>query len=1315
LKETIVKWKKVVPWILTAAIVAIVGLAVTALLVVKRSSSFRQDLLTKVEQSIYQSTGARVTVRDFNLGIFPLHIDLYGVVVHGSEAQSSQPLLQCQEVSAGIKLDSLLGRKWSLRDVEIDHPIAYLFVNQAGESNMPRPENNGRGATKPMDMNIRELLLRDGEIYYNDKKVPLDAELHKLQLNAGFDNILRRYHGVLSYADGRVRYGHYAPVSHNLDLTFVATPARFTVESLAMVAGKSRVVVTGSVEDYNNPAVQATYDAQLATSDVAPMLRNVSKAAGMLHMTGQVHYRRDAGRSQWESISLNGNLTSSALAVTTPGLRAEVREVGANYKLAGGNAEIENIHAQVLGGRFSGRLSIHDLAKTAKAKLQARLTGVSLEQLQAAVRQPSPLQDAHLSGSINADTQATWNRALQELVAHGNVTLQGALGQNSSTPLGVAVHADYASKSQRIALHQSYIRTPQTSITVEGQVSQASQLQVSLRSGDLHELELLAESLMPPSSGQPVQRLDLYGTGLFKGSVTGSAKAPQVKGEVEAHNLRAKRTSWRVLRTNIDVSPSLLSFSNGDLEAATQGSIHFNVQAKVNHWAYTSSSPIHVEISASQISVADLQQLAGQSYPVSGALTLNASIHGSWLNPVGHGNVSVLNAKVFNETIQSLALKFQGNGEAVSARMVARLRAGDANAEITLHPKTRQYEAQLQVNNIRLERLQVVKERKLPIAGGLKLDASGKGTLDSPELTATVKVPDLQIDKQTVSGLTLGASVHNQLATIELDSEVGQTSVKGRGTVGIKAPYAADIHLDTGRLSLRPFLALYAPAIPHDFEGQTELHASIRGPLVDEAHVEAHLDVPVFIASYQQLQLSAAKPVQLDYQNGIAMLAPTSIQGTGTDIRLQARIPVNNVAASTFLVQGTVDLRVAQLLQPGLQSNGQIQFDLDSRKYAGSNLNGQVRIVNGGIHAADMPVGLDNVNGTLTITKTRLEVSNFQAQVGGGAVTLKGGIAYSPTVRFDLASTASNVRVRYPEGLRAILDSNLVFIGTRQSPTLSGQVKVQRVSFTPDFDLARFISQFGEGEASAPQTRFEQDVRLNIGVQSTSQMELESSKVSLRGTTDLRIVGTVAQPVVLGRANLNGGDLFFAGNRYVVQSGVVEFLNPSRTEPVVNLQVQTKIDQYEIALNIQGPIAHLRTSYTSDPALPPVDIINLLAFGKTTEAAGANPTGTGSLGAQSVLAQGISNAVSGRVEKLAGLSHVAIDPALGGNSQNPGPRIAIQQRVTGNLFVTFATGVTSTQNQGFEVQYRFNPRWSVSGVRDQNGGVGMDARYHKRF
>jgi translocation and assembly module TamB len=151
-------------------------------------------------------------------------------------------------------------------------------------------------------------------------------------------------------------------------------------------------------------------------------------------------------------------------------------------------------------------------------------------------------------------------------------------------------------------------------------------------------------------------------------------------------------------------------------------------------------------------------------------------------------------------------------------------------------------------------------------------------------------------------------------------------------------------------------------------------------------------------------------------------------------------------------------------------------------------------------------------------------------------------------------------------------------------------------------------------------------------------------------------------------------------------------------------------------MRFQGPLDRLRTNYTSDPALPPADIINLLAFGKTQEASAAAPAQSTTLGAESVIASQVTSQVTNRLEKVAGISQLSVDPVLAASgNQSPGARVTIQQRVTSKLFVTFATDVTSTSNQQVQLEYHINRKWSVSGVRDQNGGFGLDGRYHKDF
>src|SRR4030081_3488389 len=107
--------------------------------------------------------------------------------------------------------------------------------------------------------------------------------------------------------------------------------------------------------------------------------------------------------------------------------------------------------------------------------------------------------------------------------------------------------------------------------------------------------------------------------------------------------------------------------------------------------------------------------------------------------------------------------------------------------------------------------------------------------------------------------------------------------------------------------------------------------------------------------------------------------------------------------------------------------------------------------------------------------------------------------------------------------------------------------------------------------------------------------------------------------------------------RFLIESGSIAFVNLTKTEPVLNLYVKTVVEQYNITINFSGRLDRLKTNYTSDPSLPALDIINLLAFRKPTAEKASNASTPASLGAQSVLAQGVASQVAKGVQNLTGI------------------------------------------------------------------------------
>jgi translocation and assembly module TamB len=504
-------------------------------------------------------------------------------------------------------------------------------------------------------------------------------------------------------------------------------------------------------------------------------------------------------------------------------------------------------------------------------------------------------------------------------------------------------------------------------------------------------------------------------------------------------------------------------------------------------------------------------------------------------------------------------------------------------------------------------------------------------------------------------------------------------------------------------------MATYAGGAPQGFTGQTEFHATLKGPLKDKSQVEAHLSIPVLQASYRSLQIGIVSPVHADYANSVLTLQPAEIRGTGTSLRIQGQVPIGGTASPTLAAQGTVDVRILRIVAPDVQSSGVIALDIRaSGTAANPDVEGQVQLKDIALATADAPVGVEKLNGTLDITKDHLNISKMNGQVGGGQVSVGGSISYRPSLQFNVALQGKSVRLRYPEGLRSLLDANLAFTGNMQASTLNGRVLIDSLSFTPDFDLSKFGDQFSTG-TTVSQPGFADTVKLAIGVQSKESLNATSSQVSIAGSVALQVGGTADNPVITGRTNLTSGELFYRNVRYQLQRGVITFDDPNVTNPVLNVSATTTVEQYNLTLSMRGPLDKLTTSYVSDPSLATADIINLIARGKTTQESAAQSQST-----DSMIASQAASQVSSSVQKLVGISSLEIDPTVGGGSQTSA-RVAVQQRVTKNLLVTFSTDVSQPGSEIVQGEYQINKRWSISVARDQLGGVSADGRYHTRF
>jgi translocation and assembly module TamB len=1317
----------------------LVGAVVLALLV--NSSRGHAYLINALQNKAAESLGVAVRLQNFNLNLTTLSVDLYGLTIDGAGPHSNPPLLQVKHAEAGVRVVSVFGRDWYFDSIRLDKPVAQIFVDKNGVSNLPTFKSSNSNNTTVFDLGIRHAVLANGAVFYNNQPRAIALDLHDVQFDAKFDKALQKYSGTLAYSDGQLNYSGTQAPPHALSVQFDATSNTFHLFSAKIQSGNTNLVLNATIDHYVAPVVQAQYNAVVDGEQLAGILHTPSIPSGLVSVSGSAQYQSMAGRTALESLAVNGDLASRNLISKLPSLRAEISNITAHYSLANGDATLHDFRASLLGGAVTAQGTMKNIGGDSRSKFDATLHGISLASAKRMMGSAASTGPVAIAGTLDATATATWGKTFDDLIAHTDATIHAGVdsGQRSKltavqvaspsptprapspagpVPVEGALHATYTGKTQQLALDHSYFRTPQTNLDLNGTISKSSSLAVQLRANDLREVESIADLFRTSAPGQPMQPLGLAGTASFTGVVRGTTSAPHVTGQLTAQNLELQGSSWKLVRTNIDASPSSLSLQHAELDPASQGRLTFNASAELRKWSFSKSSPVQLQLNASQLDVSELAKLAGQQIPATGTLAADIKMHGSVLNPEGTGTLTLTNAAAYGEPISSAKVTFNGNGDQAHANLSITAPAGAIEAKLTSSLNNRTYSAELTSSGIHLDKLQSFKASNINPTGIVSIKAKGQGSFDNPQLEAMIQIPSLVVQQQAISDIHLQANLANHQATAQLTSSAVNTAIKANAKVALTGDYLADATLDTQGIPLAPLLAVYAPDQAANITGQTELHATLHGPLKNKRQLEAHVTIPVLKLAYgDTVQLAATAPIHIDYKDETINVQRSSIRGTDTDLQFQGTIPTAGNAPMSLLLLGSVDLHLAQLFNPDLRTSGQLKFNVNSYGAAhGPDIAGTVDVVDAALATPDLPVGLQHCNGTLSLTKDRINITQLKGNMGGGTLVAQGGVALRPSIQFDMGVVARDVRMLYPQGMRESINANIRLTGSPQAALLGGNVNLADLSFTPAFDLSNFIDQLTGGVEAPPSQGFTQNVALNLAVQSSNNVNLVSRTLSVGGSANLQVRGTVAEPIILGRANLTGGDIILNGNRFVLTGGTIQFVNPSVTQPVANLTLTTSIQQYNISLRFEGPVDQLRTQYSSDPALPSADIIHLLAFGQTTEASAANAT-PANQAAETLVANQVSSQVTSRISKVAGISQLSINPVLaGGSSQGPaGANITVQQRVTGNLFVTFSTNVQTTQGQTIQGQYQVSPRVAVSATRDPNGGFAVDTLIKKSW
>ncbi|GAB5348071.1 translocation/assembly module TamB domain-containing protein [Alteriqipengyuania sp. 357] len=241
---------------------------------------------------------------------------------------------------------------------------------------------------------------------------------------------------------------------------------------------------------------------------------------------------------------------------------------------------------------------------------------------------------------------------------------------------------------------------------------------------------------------------------------------------------------------------------------------------------------------------------------------------------------------------------------------------------------------------------------------------------------------------------------------------------------------------------------------------------------------------------------------------------------------------------------------------------------------------------------------------------SRLRIKSFRGKApnggeinGSGVVDLANlGAGRGPEI--DIRAGARNAQLVDARGLKASVTGPLRIVSNGSGGTIAGRLQVERASWRlgTSAENTAEIPTIPTREVNLPRDRYQAKApgapwRFLIDARAPSRVDVDGMGLDSEWSADVRVRGTTDEMRIGGEANLVRGIYSFAGARFEVTRGRIEFDENEAIDPRLDIEAETDSNGIAVTVNITGNAMQPEIAFSSVPALPDEEILARLLFG----------------------------------------------------------------------------------------------------------------------
>jgi len=1289
------------------------------------------------------------------------------VVIEGL-TPDAQPFLVADRLTVSMPWTTLADQRVVFDAIEMTDWRMYAEMFPDGSHNFPRFMRSGPRDPSDWTTTLQYIRAYRGEFVYTDHGTPWSS------ISRNMDVVITRptseYRGQASFTDGTIVIQDYEPMRADMNTTFRVVGDTLVLDQIDLTTDGAHSVITGEVDVAHWPEQFYRIRSQIQLPKMREIFfaRDEFSLSGESTFTGTLHLFREVvnGRAR------NGRELSGTFYSATAGVNAyRFYDLRGSVFWVPERVDVTNATTSAYGGtgRFAYRMApLGDPDVPAHATFDAVYEGVDLE----AFTNFLELDGIRLAGRAEGRNLLDWplgryaehrgggyirttaGDGVEVLARQFSVSQLAAAEARSRSwdvfsdhlPLApVPLDADftYVYDPEWVDIGPSRLATPETYVELQGRTAYGdrSRIEFHVTSADWQESDrLLAGSLT--AFGTPTGVFSVGGYGTFDGVLVNRIRDPRVEGRFAGESMRAWDVVWGAVAGHTvienyyaDVSNAVVTSGESDIRADGRFSLGFPRQ--------DGGEEFNARIRSSQWPLSDLRHVFDlDDYELDGSFTSEFRVFGSYLTPFGFGQMTLESGLAYGEQfdVATSAIRLEGDGQRLDSLEINKSTGHAFGAAWVGLDGTYSFNLDSS-RSLPVETIAMVTFPSAPpLTGRLDFSASGSGTFERPRYDVRGTISDFFVGNEGIGEVIGELNINVDLLTLKIEAASPRLAVSGAGRVALTPEMDAELLFTLADTSLDPYVRELNPDLSPYTTAVASGTVRVTGHLanIDELLVEAtvdRLDLRLF-----DFGVRNEGPIRVALDRHVIELTTMELVGDDTQLEISGTVNLHDDRMAVRAI-GDAGLGILQAFIPNINSSGRASLEAT---FQGSTsdpvVTGSMTVENGRIRHFDLPHALENISGPVRFDSRSVRLDEVTAQLGGGPIRFGGQIdveAYEPT-RIDVTMVGENMLLRFPEGMRSLVDGELALQGMVEAPVLTGTVTVRSAVYTRQFGEGAGLFELAavdvSGGAAGPAPPPTLPLRYDVQIVAPSTLEIRNSTARLFASADLQLSGTFDTPLILGRSEVIRGEFGFEGRRYQITRGTIDFNNPTRTEPFFDIETETRVrvpgQTYRVIARVAGTMDRLIPSFEADPPLAEVEVLGLL-FGDVTPGqdveflrynTDVTPQQQLLRGAATrVLTGTLSSQVGRVVEETFGvdtfqLTPSLVDPNAQSSRLDPAARLTIGKRLSERIYLTYARSLSSsTGDQIILLEYDQTDRFSWILSRNEDRTYALDVRVRRAF